>query len=223
MRRRQATAARVVLGSLVDPAPAEPMDVLIADAVAKGVKVVAGGKRNDTVVEATLFDGDFTSACSLRTRLPPRRASFPSVRLDSNAGTFSSAWPARRSAAQSLAAPARPQSTASDGYGGLGSDRAYPSAAPLPPKPSASSASRRPAGRNHRWRPPASRSMTAATDARAGSWLLACSWRNSRWSRRKAGRARSDPSARRGSRESSIAQQFRARRAGPPPRRSAGS
>jgi acyl-CoA reductase-like NAD-dependent aldehyde dehydrogenase len=46
----------VVLGSLVDLAPAERMDVLIADAAAKGAKVVAGGKRNGTVVEATLLD-----------------------------------------------------------------------------------------------------------------------------------------------------------------------
>jgi acyl-CoA reductase-like NAD-dependent aldehyde dehydrogenase len=46
----------VVLGSLVDLAPAERMDVLIADAVAKGAKLVAGGKRNGTVVEATLLD-----------------------------------------------------------------------------------------------------------------------------------------------------------------------
>jgi acyl-CoA reductase-like NAD-dependent aldehyde dehydrogenase len=40
----------VVLGSLVDLSPAEP------DAVAKGAKVVAGGKRKGTVVEATLLD-----------------------------------------------------------------------------------------------------------------------------------------------------------------------
>jgi acyl-CoA reductase-like NAD-dependent aldehyde dehydrogenase len=46
----------VVLGSLVDLAPAERMDVLIADAVGKGAKLVAGGKRNGTVVEATLLD-----------------------------------------------------------------------------------------------------------------------------------------------------------------------
>jgi vanillin dehydrogenase len=46
----------VVLGSLVDLAPAERMDVLIADAVEKGAKVVAGGKRTGTVVEATLLD-----------------------------------------------------------------------------------------------------------------------------------------------------------------------
>ncbi|MGA9090903.1 MAG: aldehyde dehydrogenase [Bradyrhizobium sp.] len=46
----------VVLGSLVDLAPAERMEVLIADAVAKGAKVVAGGKRNGTIVDATLLD-----------------------------------------------------------------------------------------------------------------------------------------------------------------------
>lgn len=47
----------VVLGSLVDLAPAERMDTLIADATEKGAKVVAGGKRNGTIVEATLLDG----------------------------------------------------------------------------------------------------------------------------------------------------------------------
>jgi acyl-CoA reductase-like NAD-dependent aldehyde dehydrogenase len=46
----------VVLGSLVDHAPAERMDVLIADAVEKGAKVVAGGTRKGTIVEATLLD-----------------------------------------------------------------------------------------------------------------------------------------------------------------------
>jgi acyl-CoA reductase-like NAD-dependent aldehyde dehydrogenase len=46
----------VVLGSLIDRAPAERMDVLIADAVKKGARVVAGGERKDTVVEATLLD-----------------------------------------------------------------------------------------------------------------------------------------------------------------------
>jgi len=46
----------VVLGSLIDLAPAEHMDMLIADAVSKGAKVVAGGKRNGTIVEATLLD-----------------------------------------------------------------------------------------------------------------------------------------------------------------------
>jgi acyl-CoA reductase-like NAD-dependent aldehyde dehydrogenase len=46
----------VVLGSLVDLAPAERMDVLIADAVEKGAKLVSGGKRTGTVVEATLLD-----------------------------------------------------------------------------------------------------------------------------------------------------------------------
>ena len=46
----------VVLGSLVDLAPAERMDALIKDATGKGAKIVAGGKRNGTVVEATLLD-----------------------------------------------------------------------------------------------------------------------------------------------------------------------
>jgi acyl-CoA reductase-like NAD-dependent aldehyde dehydrogenase len=46
----------VVLGSLIDLAPAERMDVLIADAVEKGAKLVAGGGRKGTVVEATLLD-----------------------------------------------------------------------------------------------------------------------------------------------------------------------
>src|SRR5262249_34120798 len=40
----------------IDQAPAERMDVLIADAVEKGAKVVAGGGRKGTVVEATLLD-----------------------------------------------------------------------------------------------------------------------------------------------------------------------
>ena len=46
----------VVLGSLVDLAPAERMDVLIADAVEKGAKLVTGGQRKGTIVEATLLD-----------------------------------------------------------------------------------------------------------------------------------------------------------------------
>ncbi len=48
---------KVVLGSLVDLRSAEKMDELIADAVAKGAKLVAGGKRNGTIVEASLIDG----------------------------------------------------------------------------------------------------------------------------------------------------------------------
>ncbi len=47
---------KVVLGSLVTPEAAEKMDALIADAIAKGGKVIAGGKRNGTIVEATLID-----------------------------------------------------------------------------------------------------------------------------------------------------------------------
>ncbi|MGP0060724.1 MAG: aldehyde dehydrogenase [Beijerinckiaceae bacterium] len=46
----------VVLGSLVDLAAAERMDVLIADAVAKGAIVVAGGKRKGSIVDATILD-----------------------------------------------------------------------------------------------------------------------------------------------------------------------
>lgn len=46
----------VVLGSLVDLAAAERMDEFVADATDKGAKVVAGGKRNGTVVEATVID-----------------------------------------------------------------------------------------------------------------------------------------------------------------------
>ena len=47
---------QVVLGSLVTLEAAEKMDSLIADAIAKGGKVIAGGNRNGTVVEATLID-----------------------------------------------------------------------------------------------------------------------------------------------------------------------
>ncbi len=46
----------VVLGSLVSEASAARMEELIADAVAKGGVVVAGGKRNGSVVEATVVD-----------------------------------------------------------------------------------------------------------------------------------------------------------------------
>jgi acyl-CoA reductase-like NAD-dependent aldehyde dehydrogenase len=46
----------VVLGSLIDLGPAQKMDELIEDAVTKGARVVAGGKRHGTVVEATVID-----------------------------------------------------------------------------------------------------------------------------------------------------------------------
>ncbi len=46
----------VVLGSLVDVKAAERMDELIADAVAKGGVIVAGGKRTGSIVEATVID-----------------------------------------------------------------------------------------------------------------------------------------------------------------------
>jgi acyl-CoA reductase-like NAD-dependent aldehyde dehydrogenase len=46
----------VVLGSLISKEAADKMEALIADAVSKGAKVVAGGKRTGTVVEATVLD-----------------------------------------------------------------------------------------------------------------------------------------------------------------------
>jgi acyl-CoA reductase-like NAD-dependent aldehyde dehydrogenase len=46
----------VVLGALVSVEAAERMDELVADAVAKGAKVVAGGKRAGAIVEATVVD-----------------------------------------------------------------------------------------------------------------------------------------------------------------------
>ncbi|WP_349435001.1 aldehyde dehydrogenase [Pararhizobium sp. A13] len=46
----------VVLGSLISLDSAIKMEELIADATAKGAKLVAGGKRSGTVVEATLLD-----------------------------------------------------------------------------------------------------------------------------------------------------------------------
>ncbi|MDC9837148.1 aldehyde dehydrogenase [Rhizobium binxianense] len=46
----------VVLGSLISLDAARKMEELIADATAKGAKLVAGGKRSGTVVEATLLD-----------------------------------------------------------------------------------------------------------------------------------------------------------------------
>jgi acyl-CoA reductase-like NAD-dependent aldehyde dehydrogenase len=46
----------VVLGSLISSQAADKMEELVTDAVAKGAKLVAGGKRTGTVVEATLLD-----------------------------------------------------------------------------------------------------------------------------------------------------------------------
>ncbi|MFG1377456.1 aldehyde dehydrogenase [Xanthobacter autotrophicus] len=46
----------VVLGALVSPEAAERMEALIADAVAKGAVLVAGGGRSGAVVEATVLD-----------------------------------------------------------------------------------------------------------------------------------------------------------------------
>ncbi|KWV56096.1 salicylaldehyde dehydrogenase [Rhizobium altiplani] len=47
---------QVVLGSLVTPGAAERMDGIVADAIAKGAKVAAGGGRTGSIVEATLVD-----------------------------------------------------------------------------------------------------------------------------------------------------------------------
>lgn len=47
---------KVVLGSLVTREAAEKMDGLIADATQKGAKLLAGGKRTGSIVEATLLD-----------------------------------------------------------------------------------------------------------------------------------------------------------------------
>ncbi len=46
----------VVLGSLVSPEAAAKMEEFIADGLGKGAKLVAGGKREGSVVEATLLD-----------------------------------------------------------------------------------------------------------------------------------------------------------------------
>lgn len=46
----------VVLGSLISPEAAAKMEELVADAVAKGAKIVAGGKRHGSVFEATVLD-----------------------------------------------------------------------------------------------------------------------------------------------------------------------
>ena len=47
---------KVVLGALITPQAAEKMDRIIADAKAKGGKVIAGGQRDGSVVAATLID-----------------------------------------------------------------------------------------------------------------------------------------------------------------------
>lgn len=47
---------KVVLGALITPEAAEKMDRIIADATAKGGRVIAGGQRDGSVVAATLID-----------------------------------------------------------------------------------------------------------------------------------------------------------------------
>ncbi len=46
----------VVLGSIIDREPAERVEALVADAVAKGAHLVAGGRREGTIMEATVLD-----------------------------------------------------------------------------------------------------------------------------------------------------------------------
>jgi len=48
---------QVVLGGLATPGAGEKMDGLIADAKAKGAKILAGGNRKGAVQEATVLDG----------------------------------------------------------------------------------------------------------------------------------------------------------------------
>lgn len=48
---------QVVLGALVNPEVGDKMDALIADATAKGAKIVAGGQREGAIHSATLLDG----------------------------------------------------------------------------------------------------------------------------------------------------------------------
>ena len=45
-----------MLGAVVGAEAAERMDALVADAVAKGAKLVAGGERNGAIVEAPVID-----------------------------------------------------------------------------------------------------------------------------------------------------------------------
>jgi acyl-CoA reductase-like NAD-dependent aldehyde dehydrogenase len=46
-----------VLGSLVSPEAAARVEELVKDAVAKGAKLVTGGRRTGTVINATVLDG----------------------------------------------------------------------------------------------------------------------------------------------------------------------
>ena len=48
---------QVVLGALVNPEAGDKMEALIADATAKGAKVIAGGQRDGAIHSATLLDG----------------------------------------------------------------------------------------------------------------------------------------------------------------------
>jgi acyl-CoA reductase-like NAD-dependent aldehyde dehydrogenase len=47
---------QVVLGALAEPEAADRIEELVKDAVAKGAKLVAGGKRNGAIMQAGLLD-----------------------------------------------------------------------------------------------------------------------------------------------------------------------
>ncbi len=53
---RDPSAGTTVLGSVVDEKSASRVQELVEDAVAKGSRVIAGGKREGTLMEATVFD-----------------------------------------------------------------------------------------------------------------------------------------------------------------------
>jgi vanillin dehydrogenase len=47
---------QVVLGSMIDREPAERVEALVKDAVAKGARLVTGGRREGTIMDATVLD-----------------------------------------------------------------------------------------------------------------------------------------------------------------------
>ncbi len=54
------------LGALVDPSAAERMEVLIADALAKGAVLAAGGTREGSIVQPTILDHVTSEMCIYR-------------------------------------------------------------------------------------------------------------------------------------------------------------
>src|SRR5882672_6219862 len=158
-----------------------------------------------TEVRAIAAKPSVSSSYNLHTRLPPRPASFPSLRPDSISGTSSYGWPAYRSVGRSSVAPAPRRSTGSDACTDLDNGRVSPSAGLPRPTSSGSSVFRTPADRSRRWPLQASRPKPVATDVRAGSSRLPCSWRSSMWSRGRGRTAQTGLSVPPGSHASSIA------------------